>query len=160
MKKREAQEIAVHKSRLIIEYITQILSDEKKVNASMKFLLAEVNHQSKFILDICVPEADFSKQIDLEIPIVHKLVLFEQLLNDLLDTFMEHEEIRITKSYSIKSMRYNFTGIEAKNDNESEIRINFSSSGKEYQDVISRYEERYDELKEQAFKKSQKVKRR
>lgn len=161
MKKKEAAEIAIQKSQLIIEYITQILSDERKVNASMKFLLAEVNHQSMFILDIYVPEVGFSKQIDLEIPIVHKLVLYERLLNDLLDTFIEHETMVVGRYYSMKSMRSNFTGIDAFNASGSQIKINFSSSGTDFQDVISRYEERYHELAEQVYKKqAQKVKRR
>lgn len=148
MKKREAKIIAIDKSRLMMEYLNQILTDDRKVHASMEFLPAKVNNQSVFILDINVPEAGFSKQIDLEMPILHNMVLYEQVLNDLLDTFLEHETIGITRYYSIKSARCHFTGIDVFNSENSRIRINFHGSGTEFNHLIDNYQKRYQDFVE------------
>ena len=39
MKKVEAQQLAIERSKLIIEYMFQILSDNEKVNDTINFLM-------------------------------------------------------------------------------------------------------------------------
>lgn len=59
MKKIEAQALAVEKSKLTIEYITQILSNKEIVNSKMNFSSANIDGQKMCTLDIYVPEKKF-----------------------------------------------------------------------------------------------------
>ena len=81
MKKIEAQAISPERSRLIIEYITKILSDTEKVNASMNFSSVKIDNQIMCTLDIYVPQRNFEKHLNLGITTDHDLILYEQLLN-------------------------------------------------------------------------------
>ena len=146
MKKVEAQAIAPEKSKLIIEYITQILSDSKRVNASMIFTSAKIDNQNICVLDIYVPQRNFEKHLNLGITTDHFFILYKQLLNDLLDEFLEHETIGVTKYYSIKSMQENFSGINAVNSLGSQIKINLNSSGIDFMNLISEFTQRYNEF--------------
>ena len=123
MKKIEAKVLAPTKSKLVIEYITQILSDSEKANSVMDFWHAKIDGQNMCTLDIYVSETNFEKHLNLGITRDHSLVLYEQILNDFLDTFIEHEAIGVTKYYSIKSMQNDFSGVDAVNLNGSRIKI-------------------------------------
>ena len=109
MKKLEAKALAPEKSKLVVEYITQILSDTEKVNSVMDFWHAKIDGQDMCTLNIYVPETNFEKHLNLGITLDHSLVLYEQILNDFLDTFLEHKTMCVTRYYSIKSMQNNFS---------------------------------------------------
>lgn len=146
MKKFEAQVIAPEKSKLVIEYITQILSDTEKVNSTMDFWYAKIDGQKMCTLDIYVPAKNFEKHLNLGITGEHSLVLYEQILNDFLDTFLEHETMGVTKYYSIKSMQGTFSGVNAVNLLGSKIKINFNTTSPDFMSIISEYTKRYDEF--------------
>lgn len=146
MKKVEAKLIAPERSQLIMEYITQILSDPENVNAKMNFSSYKIDNQLMCTLDIYVPKREFEKHLNLGITSDHSLVLYEQVLNDLLDSFLPHKTIGITKYYSIKSSGRNFSGIDAVNLQGSKININFNSSGQEFMNLITNYTQKYDEF--------------
>lgn len=148
MKKIEAQAIAPERSRLIIEYITKILSDTEKVNASMNFSSAKIDNQMMCTLDIYVPQRNFEKHLNLGITTNHDLILYEQLLNDLLDTFLEHETMGVSRYYSIKSMQDNFSGINAVNSIGSKIKINLNSSGADFNELMTKYNQRINDYVE------------
>lgn len=143
MKKIEAQQLAIERSKLIIEYIFQILSDPEKVNATMEFFNDKVENQNMVIFDINVPKRNFKRSLNLGITSDHENVLFEQLLNDLIETFLPHETMGITKYYSLKSMNKKFTGIDATNTIGSRISINFNSSGTEFNNLIDSFQAKY-----------------
>ena len=146
MKKIEAQELAPEKSKLVIEYITQILSDSEKINSKMNFWYAKIDGQQMCTLDIYVPEKNFEKHLNLGITIDHSLVLYNQLLNDFLNTFLPHETIGISRYYSIKSMLRNFSGINVVNTNGSKIEINFNTTNPDFMRIVSEYSKRYDDF--------------
>lgn len=148
MKKIEAKSLAPEKSKLVIEYITQILSDSEKTNSTMDFWYAKIDGQNMCTLDIYVPERNFEKHLNLGITIDHSLVLYEQILNDFLDTFLEHETMGATRYYSIKSMQDNFSGVDAVNLNGSRIKINFNTTDSDFMNIISEYTQRYNEFAE------------
>lgn len=145
MKKIEAQAISAERSRLIIEYITKILSDTEKVNASMNFSSVKIDNQMMCTLDIYVPQRNFEKHLNLGITTDHDLILYEQLLNDLLNTFLEHETMGVSRYYSIKSMQENFSGINAVNSIGSKIKINLNSSGVDFNELMKKYNQRINE---------------
>lgn len=148
MKKSEAQILAPEKSKLVIEYIIQILSDPKKVNSVMNFWYAKIDGQNMCTLDIYVPETKFEKHLNLGITKEHYLVLYEQILNDFLDIFLKHETIGITKYYSIKSMQGDFSGVCAVNMNDSKIEINFNTTDPDFMNIVSEYTQKYNEFVE------------
>lgn len=92
MKKNEAQLLVPAKSNLIMEYITQILLDTDKLNGNIEFNFAKIDNQMNCVLDIYIPTKDFEKHLNLEITSDHCLVLYEQVLNDLLK-FLPSETI-------------------------------------------------------------------
>lgn len=142
MKKIEAQALAIEKSKLVIEYITQILSDKEIVNSKMNFSSANIDGQKMCTLDIYVPEKNFEKHLNLEITIDHSMILYEQILNTFLDSFLENETMGVTKYYSVKSMSENFSGVKIINLIGSRIMVNFYY---EFPDIISMYNEKYTE---------------
>lgn len=142
MKKIEAQALAIEKAKLVIEYITQILSDKEIVNSKMNFSSAKIDGQKICTLDIYVPEKNFEKHLNLEITTDHSMILYEQILNDFLDTFLENETMGVTKYYSVKSMSENFSGVKIINLIGSRIMVNFYY---EFPDIISMYNEKYTE---------------
>ena len=148
MKKIEAIQIAPEKSKLIIEYIASILSSTERVNGQMIFGTARINSQNVLRLYTFIPGKDFKDELDLEITSEHDLILYEFLLNDLLDTFLEHETIGVSKFYSIKSMQTNFSGINAMNSSGSKIKINLNSSGTGFMNLTSNYNRKYNEYAE------------
>lgn len=159
MKKIEAKALAPEKSKLVIEYITQILSDSEKMNSTMDFWYAKIDGQNMCTLDIYVPERNFEKHLNLGITIDHELVLYEQLLNDFLDTFLENETMGVTRYYSIKSMQNDFSGVDAVNLNGSRIKINFNTTNPDFMDIVSDYTRRYNEFAE-SLKNQEQIKLR
>ncbi len=154
MKKIEAQALAVEKSKLTIEYITQILSNKEIVNSKMNFSSANIDGQKMCTLDIYVPEKNFEKYLNLEITTDHSMILYEQILNDFLDTFLENETMGVTKYYSVKSMLENFSGVKIINLIGSKIMVNFYY---EFPDIISMYNEKYNEY-EKTINEKNKIK--
>ncbi len=146
MKRIEAQELALERSKLVIEYITQILSDSDKVIGNMRFEHAKIDGKNMCTLDIYVPTKNFEKHLNLGITVDHELVLFEQILNDFLDTFLDNETIGITNFYSIRSMLESFDGVDAVNLNESRIKIDFNNSNKNFMELVKKYQIRYDDF--------------
>ena len=154
MKKKEAKIIAIEKSKLVIEYIIQILSEPERVKAVMNFSFSKIENKQMCILNIYVPEKNFEKHLNLGIISEHCLVLYEQLLNDFLDTFLEHEMMGVSEYYSIKSMQGIFSGVSAVNSFGSEIKINFRITSPDFMKIVSEYERRYHEFVETLHNKS------
>ena len=146
MKKVEAQELAPEKSKLVIEYIAQILSDSEQTNSKMNFDTTKIDGQQMCTLDIYVPEKKFEKHLNLGITADHGLVLYKQILTDFINTFLEHDTIGLTRYYSIKSMQENFSGVDVENLNGSRIKINFNTTHPDFMDIISEYLRMYDEF--------------
>lgn len=65
MKKKDAQDLAIIRSNLIMEYITQILSDSNKLDAKMDFNFVKIDSEKMCVLDIYVPETKFEKHLNL-----------------------------------------------------------------------------------------------
>ncbi len=151
MKKNEAQMLAPSKSNLIMEYITQILSDTDKLNGEIEFNFAKINNQNNCVLDIYVPMKNFEKHLNLEITSDHSLVLYEQVLTDLLN-FLYSDTMGVTKYYSIKSMSEYFSGMVAFNSIGSKLKINFNTTNPDFMILIDSYIAKYDEIAE-AIKK-------
>lgn len=121
MKKIEAMELAPERSKLLCEYITQILSDNEKVNGEIKINFAKINNEHMITFDILIPSKNFVKHLNTGITTQQIGVLTEQILNDLLDTFLESETIG------------------------SKLKINFVCRGDKFNEQVENYNERINE---------------
>lgn len=146
MKKEEALLLASEKTKVIIEYIKQILSIPEKVTGKMKFNSAKIDNQNMCTLDIYVPTKNFEKHINLGITIDHCDIFYKQLFNDLFETFIEHDTIGVSRYYEIKfEMAETFTGMNAVNSMGSEIKINFITKGSRFSEMAKEYNQRIKE---------------
>ncbi len=146
MKKKEALDLSQEKSKLVIDYIIQILSDNNKITGKMDFDIEKTNDGNMCAVYISVPSKDFNRCIHTGIMIEHSDVFYEQLLNDFLDTFLEHETMGISRYYTIKfDMGENFSGMNAVNVNESQIKLNFIFKGHRFDELSSNYNEKINE---------------
>ncbi len=143
MKKKDAQDLAIIRSNLIMEYITQILSDSNKLDAKMDFNFVKINSEKMCVLDIYVPETKFEKHLNLGIPNYHSGVLFEQVLNDLLH-FLPSDTIGVSKYIEVKTLLLlSFSGVVVSNTTESKIKINFGYIDK---NIVTNYMNKYNEF--------------
>lgn len=85
--KREAMELAPERSKLLCEYITQILSDNEKVNGEIKINSDKISNEYMITFDIIVSNKNFEKHHNTGITPQQIDVLTDQILNDLLDKF-------------------------------------------------------------------------
>lgn len=151
MKKEEAMQIAPERSRLLCEYITQILSDEQIVQGKIRIHAIKVNNENVLAFDIIVPNRDFEKyNMNTEISIQQVNVLTGQILNDLLDYYLESETIGCTRYYSIRGgYGMNMDGVNITNIRGSNIKIDFVCRGDQFDDQVRHYNARIDEYVKQ-----------
>ena len=101
MKKEEALKIAPERSKLLCEYIMQILSNNEGINGEIRIDSAKINNERMLTFDITVSKKDFERHFNTGITTQQVDVLTEQILNDLIDNFMESETIGCTRYYSM-----------------------------------------------------------
>lgn len=151
MKKEEALQLAPERSRLLCEYVTQILSDTQKVNGEIRIDSARVENERMIVYDISVPSKNFEKHLNTGITTQQIDVLTGQILNDLVDNFLESETMGCTKYYTIRGMfGGNMDGVSAMNSIGSNIKINFVCRGQQFDEQVREYNSKLDEyLKQQ-----------
>lgn len=146
MKKVEAIQIAPERSRLLCEYLTQILSDNEKINGEIKIASAKINNERMVTFDIYVPRKNFERHLNTGITIQHIDVLTNQILNDFIDTFLESENMGCTRYYSVRGgYGMNMDGVNAMNTIGSKIKINFVCRGDKFDEQVQKYNEKIDE---------------
>lgn len=142
MKKKEAQELALDRSRIVMEYIAQILSDSLQVHANMEFTHAQIDNQNMCTLNIDVPERNFIRHINLGITYDHYLILSEQILKDVLETFLDSNTIGFSYYYYKHNILGDrFYGFDAFNTNGSVIKINLPASEKSIEQYNNKLQE-------------------
>ena len=143
MKKEEAIQIATERSKLLCEYITQILSDNEKVNGEIKIDSAKINNERMVTFDISVPSKNFEKHLNTGITTQQVDVLTGQILNDLIDNFIESETMGCTRYYTVRGgYGMNMDGVSAMNSIGSNIKINFVCRGNRFSEQVQNYNAR------------------
>ena len=146
MKKEEALKIAPERSRLLCEYIIQILSYKEKVNGEIRIDSAKINNERVLTFVISVPSKDFEKYLTTGITTQQVDVLTEQILNDVIDNFMESEDMGCTRYYSIRGgYGMNRNGVNIMNSIGSKISINFVCRGDKFNEQVEKYNLRLNE---------------
>lgn len=139
MKKVEAMTIAPKRAELLIEYVNQILSDDKRVSGEIEISSANINNERMCTYEISVPSSNFEKHLTTGITLQQCDVLNGQILNSLVSSFAKEETIGITPYYSIKSMLPLKSGINIINQIGSIVHISFLAQGKEFESQIEEY---------------------
>lgn len=159
MKKKEAEEIAVKVSKVIMEYITNILTDSGKVEGTINFESARVDgYQEKMcVVVISVPEKPFYKPINSGIPSIHSISFYKKILEDMIDTCLYSDQLSTSRFYSVKGMMGpTFQGVSAEGTLGNRLRINFTNIGTELNEAIAEYNKKID-VYESEIKKEEKA---
>lgn len=153
MKKSEAKLLAPENSKILIGYITQILSSEE--NAKINISYAKIEKENVCTFDIYVPSQNFERHFNTGITLQQSDALNEQILNDLLDNFMDSETIGATTFYSIKSSGGQFNGVKCMNIQGNTIPINFIAQGNNFDKLVKAYNQRIKDRKSELEKSSE-----
>ena len=138
MKKDEAEELAVQRVDLVMEYIEQILNDTKVVNSSMNFSTTKIDGNNMCTLDIFVPSKDFEKHLNLGITSDHKNVIYKELLDRISRTLFDHDTIGVSRFYSMRTSQGQFDGIDTFNIAGSVNKINMTGIDKSISDEYNK----------------------
>lgn len=112
MKKVEAMELAPVRSNLLIEYIDSFLADSEMVNPRIKVYSVKRDSEPMEMFGIYIPENGFERQFDTDITFQQKDILDRQILDDLIDHYMESDTVRLYPFTTIRGGRFqNFDGI-------------------------------------------------
>lgn len=136
MRKEEAEIVAKEKAKLMIEYLEQFLSDDKKVNGRMEF----TSDNSMLAVDIVLRSEGvriFEKHFNLGFSSVYADLFTEELSRILLETFMPSEDFGVGEYARIKGMgSMDKDGFEVFNSKGSEIAIEFHSKNDRFNDIM------------------------
>lgn len=153
MKKVEALEIAPERSKLLCEYIIQILSDNEKLSGEVSIGSSKINNEMMLTFDIVVPSKNFERHLNTGITTQQVNVLTAQIFNDLIDNFMESENMGCTNYYSIRGgYGMNMNGVNVINDIGTNIKINFVCRGDKFDEQARDYNLRLNEYVNQQEK--------
>lgn len=154
MKKPEAQIIAIDKSRVMIEYLEQFLSDEN-ITGKMMFGAAKVGKEELCIVDIMLNNG-FERHFNLGIPSIHCDVFTRQFTSDLADTFAKEKTKGVTPFFEIKGMPpVNRKGMDAMSMDEETgkpnnlIEIDFYYGGQEFQTIMQEYNNKLKKIQQE-----------
>lgn len=146
MKKAEALQIAPERSKLLCEYIIQILSDKEKITGEIRIDSAFINNERMLTFDIFIPNNGYERHFNTGITTQQVDVLTEQIFNDLTDNFLELETIGCTRYYFIRGgYGMDVNGVDVMNNIGSRININFVYRGDKFNEQVNKYNSKLDE---------------
>lgn len=145
MKKVEAQEIAPSKSRLIIEYINQFLSSPNPITAKICIDSDKIEKENMCTFELYEPSQNFERHYNSEIASIHSDVLIEQILTDLVETFMDSDSICLGYFYTFRSNRHAIDGINITNLNGSKVILDFLIKGEKFNELTHTYNNKLSE---------------
>lgn len=147
MKKEEALKIAPEKSKLLCDFIIQILSENEKINGEIRIDFDKINNEKMILFDINIPSKGINRHvINTGITTQQINVLTEQILADFIDNFLASEIMGCTRYYSIRGgYGMNMDGVNIANTIGSKIKINFVCRGDKFIEQIENYNSRINE---------------
>lgn len=156
MKKQEAMGLAVDKSRVMIEYLEQILEDNN-ILGKMTFNSSKVDGEREKMCSVdIVLNNGTERHLNLGIPSIHSDVFTKQFTNDLVDRFAKDNIMGVTRFFEIKSMPpISRRGMDAISINEETgkinnyIKIDFYYGGQEFYSIMKEYNEKLKEAQKE-----------
>ena len=152
MKKQEAELIAIDKSRVMIEYLEQILSDDN-ISGNMIFSSNKIDGEKEKMCTVYIMlNNNTEKHLNLGIPSIYSDIFTKQFTTDLVDRFAKDNIMGVTHFFEIKSMPpISRRGMDAISINEetgkinNHIKIDFYSIGQDFYSIMKEYNEKLKE---------------
>lgn len=156
MKKQEAIGLAIDKSRVMIEYLEQILSDDN-ISGNMTFRSSKVEGEDEKMctVDIMLSNGK-EKHLNLGIPSIHSDIFTRQFTSDLVDRFAKDDIMGVSSYFEIKSMPpISRSGMDAISiDKETgkinnHIKIDFYYKGQDFDSIMEEYNKKLKEAQKE-----------
>ena len=156
MKKQEALGLAVDKSRVMIEYLEQILEDDNILgNMTFNSIKVDGEREKMCTVDIVLNNST-ERHLNLGIPSIYSDVFTKQFTNDLVDRFAKDNIMGVTLFFEIKSMPpISRRGMDAISINEetgkinNHIKIDFYSIGQDFDSIMEEYNKKLKEAQKE-----------
>ena len=156
MKKQEAEVLALDKSRVMIEYLEQILSDDN-ISGNMIFSSNKIDGEKEKMCTVDIMlNNNTEKHLNLGIPSVHSDVFTKQFTTDLVDRFAKDDTMGVSPFLEIKSMPpTSRRGMDAISINKetgkinNHIKIDFYSVGQDFYSIMKEYNEKLKETQKE-----------
>ena len=142
--KEEVTLLAKQNSELLIEYINHILSDEEELEGRIT-IFSSLLEDCK--IDINIPSKNIKNQQKTNILPQYIDILNGQILDSLIDNYMESETMGVTKYYS-RNNNGKGNGINIISNSGSKINIDFACKDEKFEAQIKRYNATLDEYVE------------
>ena len=156
MKKQEAIELAIDKSRVMIEYLEQILSDDN-ILGNMTFRSSKVEGEDEKMctVDIMLSNGK-EKHLNLGIPSIHSDIFTRQFTSDLVERFAKDDIMGVSPYFEIKSMPpISRSGMDAISINKetgkinNHIKIDFYYKGQDFDSIMEEYNKKLKEAQKE-----------
>ena len=136
--KKNIKKIVSKRSKLIMEYIGQILLDNEVVTGNIDIGSVEINNKMMCVIDIYVPNRNFERHFNSDIESINSSILEMKILDDLIDNFLKYTIIEL--GYFSRDENYN--RITIKNKVGSSINLNFLNNTDLILEQINKYNEK------------------
>ena len=156
MKKQEAESLAIDKSRVMIEYLEQILSDDN-ISGNMIFSSNKIDGKKEKMctVDIMLSNGK-EKHLNLGIPSIHSDIFTKQFTSDLVERFAKDDTMGVSPFFEIKSMpptsRRGMDAISIDKETgkiNNHIKIDFYNKGENFDSIMKEYNEKLKEAQKE-----------
>ena len=156
MKKQEAEVLAIDKSRVMIEYLEQILSDDN-ISGNMIFSSNKIDGEKEKMctVDIMLNNGK-EKHLNLGIPSIHSDIFTRQFTSDLVERFAKEDIMGVSPYFEIKSMPpISRSGMDAISINKetgkinNHIKIDFYYKGQDFDSIMEEYNKKLKEAQKE-----------
>lgn len=156
MKKEEAEVLAIDKSRVMIEYLEQILSDDN-ISGNMIFSSNKIDGEKEKMCTVDIMlNNNTEKHLNLGIPSVHSDVFTKQFTTDLVDRFAKDDIMGVSPYFEIKSMPpISRSGMDAMSISKetgkinNHIKIDFYYKGQDFDSIMEEYNKKLKETQKE-----------
>lgn len=141
MKKDEAIKLSKQRAELLLEYVGQILSDNRVVNAEIDIDSVKIEKERVCTFEIQVKENNYERHLNTGIPSLHIDCLTEEIFGCLIENILPTDQFMLSRYYSVKNFCGKpFYGVDVLNNNGSKLKINFMCRGNLFDEQIKEYE--------------------
>ena len=156
MKKQDAEVLAIDKSRVMIEYLEQILNDDN-ILGNMIFSSNKIDGKKEKMctVDIMLSNGK-EKHLNLGIPSIHSDIFTRQFTSDLVERFAKDDIMGVSPYFEIKSMpptsRRGMDAISIDKETgkiNNHIKIDFYNKGENFDSIMKEYNEKLKEAQKE-----------
>ena len=156
MKKQDAEVLAIDKSRVMIEYLEQILNDDN-ILGNMIFSSNKIDGKKEKMctVDIMLSNGK-EKHLNLGIPSIHSDIFTKQFTSDLVERFAKDDTMGVSPFFEIKSMpptsRRGMDAISIDKETgkiNNHIKLDFYNKGENFDSIMKEYNEKLKEAQKE-----------